>query len=873
MPEYYEQSTEDAIKSLKSSHDGLTGEEAQKRLKEYGYNVIEEEKRAGKIIIFLRQFKSSIVFVLIAAMVISYLIHEEVSVYAIGAIVILNAILGFYQEYKAEVAIAKLKELISLKAKVIREGKEQEIDAHELVPGDIITLETGNKIPADARLIETLNFQTHEGSLTGESTPVRKILEELKAGTPLADRKNMIFAGTTTTAGHAKAIITGTGMTTEIGKIAKMLKEAEPEPTPLQKKLAILSKYLTIVILVLVAIILGAGVVAGKELTEMLMMAIALSVASIPEGLPAVVTTSLGLAVQRMANRNALIRKLPSAETLGACTVICSDKTGTITHNEMTVKKIYVDRDVIEVTGSGYNPDGIMSVKTKDLPLLLEIGVLNNDAKIYEENEHWKILGDPTEACLYVSAKKGGVDLEELHKKMPRIHEIEFTSERKRMTTVHNKNGKKIAYIKGAPEIILGLCNNIIINGRLYHLTKEEKKRILEQNEKFTKQALRVLGFAYKELTAKDKTDKDIEKEMTFVGLQGMIDPARKEARDAIKRCRTAGIKVVMITGDHINTAVAVANDVGIKGKAITGEELDKIKDLEKHVEEIAVYARVNPEHKMRIIDALEAKGHVVAMTGDGVNDAPALKKADIGVAMGITGTDVAKEASQMVLADDNFATIVNAVEEGRTVFDNIKKFVEYLLSSNVGEVFTLFFAIMFNMPLPVLPLQLLWINLLTDGLPAIALSVEPGEEDAMKRPPRRIKEQIVNKYRGTMIFMIGLLMAIATLSVFQWYNPAKDLVKAQTMAFSVLMMLQMFNVLNQKSEEKSLFKVGIFSNKWLVVAILSSIILQLMVIYIPFFDIIFETTPLGLKDWLVVIGASCTVFVFVEIVKMFRKR
>jgi Ca2+-transporting ATPase len=880
---YYDEEIKEVYKELNTSEKGLTTSEAEKRLEKYGQNQLKEKSKVTPLQIFLSQFTSPIIWVLIAAMVISLLIkfiendaEAGVDAAVIGVIVVINAVLGFIQEYKAEKAIEALKKMVSLKATVIRDGEEKEIDAINLVPGDIIILSTGEKIPADARLTEVNNLQTQEAALTGESVPTKKNLKVFKKNTPVADRDNMVFSGTVITNGRGKAVVAETGMLTEIGKIAKLIQEAKPELTPLQKKLKSLGKMLTILVIIISVVVFLTGVLReGAPLAELLetgvikemfFAAVALAVAAIPEGLPAVVTIALALGVQRMVKRHALIRKLPSVETLGSCSVICSDKTGTLTHNEMTVRKLFVNNEVVNVTGAGYEPEGKFSKDTKKFGLLLKVGLLNNDAEHHKEGDKYTIIGDPTEGCLIVSAKKAGLDTNALKKECPRTNEIQFSSERKRMTTVHKIKGKRVAYMKGAPDVILNLCDKILINGKTKRITEQDKKKVLKTNENFSSEALRVLGFAYKELK-KEKKDKDIEKSMVFVGLQGMIDPPRKEVADSVKVCVKAGIKVVMITGDYIGTAKAIANELGIKGKAITGEELDKIKDLERKVESIGIYARVNPEHKMKIVDALKANGHIVAMTGDGVNDAPALKKADIGVAMGITGTDVSKEASDMILTDDNFTSIVNAVEEGRVIFDNIKKFVFYLLSSNMGEVLTIFIGILIGLPLPLLALQILWVNLVTDVFPALALGVDPPEPGIMNMPPRNPKERIVNKKRGWLMLAIGIIMMLGTLGMFRAYDPYDNLRYAQTIAFTVLMMFQMTNVLNARSEDVSLFKVGIFSNKYLIAAITSSILLQFVVIYTPL-SRFFKTVPISLVDWGWVVLVSLTVPLFGEIFK-----
>ena len=703
----HDKKIDDIFRELKTNKEGLTDAEANERLKKYGYNEIKREKKISPIKILLQQFNNVLIYILIAAVIVSIFLNEKEDAIIIGIIVIVNAIIGFRIEYKAEKSIEALKKLASLKATVIRDGHEKDIDSKLLVPGDIVKLETGDKIPADSRLIEIVELKTQEASLTGESSPVKKELKTLPAKTQLADRINMVFSSTIITSGKGKAIVTQTGMQSQIGTIAKLIEEAEAEPTPLQNKLAKLGRRLGAITFVIVLIVFISGILKGEPLLEFFIFSVALAVAAIPEGLPIVVTIGLSIGVQRMIKRNALIRKLPSVETLGSTTVICTDKTGTLTKNEMTVKKIYANGKIIDVSGSGYVKKGEFlinnkKINPKEFQLLLRIGALNNDAAFDKKN----VIGDPTEAALIVSAAKAGIDKDIVQDKFPRKDEIPFTSERKMMTTMHSINGENLAYVKGAPEVVLQKCNFIYENNKIKKLSEKRKNEILEINEQFANNALRVLGFAYK--TVMDKSR--VEKNLIFVGLQGMMDPPRTEVKEAIKKCKLAGIKVVVITGDNEITAKAVAHAIGIEGKSINGRDLDKIKDkeLEKYAEEISIYARVNPIHKNKIVAALKKLGHTVAMTGDGVNDAPALKKADIGISMGITGTDVAKEASDMILTDDNFASIVNAVEEGRGIYDNIKKFVEYLLSSNLGEVLTIFVAIMIGLPLPLIAIMIL---------------------------------------------------------------------------------------------------------------------------------------------------------------------
>ncbi len=870
MP-WFDQSVPAVLRELNTSAErGLSADEANKRLAQYGPNRLEQPHHISILALFAEQFASPIVWILLAALAISGFVGEWADFGVIAAIVILNAVLGCIQEYRAEAAIEALHKMLSLKARVLRDGAVREIDAADVVPGDIIVLETGDKIPADARLIEVTNLATQEAALTGESSPVRKNTETVHDRASVADRHNMAFSGTVITNGHAKAVVVGTGMQTEMGKIAKLIKETEHEPTPLQQKLASLSKVLGVLVILIAAVVFGAGVFYGLPPFDMFLAAVALAVAAIPEGLPAIVTVALAIGVQRMAKRNALVRKLPSVETLGACTVICSDKTGTLTHNEMTVKQVYANHETVAVAGSGYSPEGRFLKDPEHFGMLLKIGALNNNAALEQENGAWKAIGDPTEAALLVSARKAGIDVAELVRKAPRVKEVEFTSERKIMTTVHKVNGKFLVCTKGAPEVLVKLCTRQLVNGKIARFSRADAERALAMGETYAGKALRVLAFAYKELApgSKDK----LEQDLVFAGLQAMIDPPRNEVKEAIDKCKTAGIKVVMITGDHLSTAKAIARELGIEGKAIAGLDLERLADLETHGEDIGVYARVDPAHKIKIVEAFQKRGHVVAMTGDGVNDAPALKAADIGIAMGITGTDVAKEASVMVLADDNFASIVRAVEEGRVIFDNIKKFVNYLLSGNTGEVLTLFTSIILGLPLPLTALMILWVNLVTDGAPALALGVDPPDPDTMRRKPRKREESIINKSRGALIGLVGLLVMLNTLFVFDYFAPDVNLAKAQTAAFTALVLSQLFNAFNQRSETRSLFALGPFKNKWLLLAVGLSVALQAMVMYVPFLSELFGTAPLTLADWGIVAAVSASVLVLGEIVKAFRR-
>jgi len=859
----YQKDVKEVFSGLKSDEHGLSTEQAKRRLKEYGKNEITEGKKITPFQILIAQFKDVLIWILIFAAVVSGVLGEYVDSIVIGIILVLNAILGFVQEYKAEKAIEALRKIASLKAKVMRDGEEVHIDASQLVPGDIIVLETGDKIPADSRLISLSNLETQEAALTGESTPVTKALDALKKCV-VADRINMVFSGTIVTRGRATAVVTDTGMKSEIGKIAKIIQKSKRPLTPLQKKLKHFGKVLTFLILGICVVVFVAGVMRGRDMMEMFLTSVSLAVAAVPEGLPAVVTITLAIGVVKLSKKNALIRKLPSVETLGATTIICTDKTGTLTHNKMTVKKVYVDQEVISVSGEGYAPEGKFAKDSKSLKQLLKIGALCNDAKF----QHKETFGDPTELALIISAAKAGLKREDLEKNTPRVDEIPFDSERKLMSTIHKQNRKKYMLTKGGAEQILDKCTRIMEKGRVRLIKSQDRKRILDMNDKFASEALRVLGFAFKEM------DKKEEKGLVFVGLQAMIDPPRESAKESVKKCQEAGIRVMMITGDHKITAVAIAKEIGITGEVMTGQELIDMKDdeLKRKIETVGIFARVNPEHKSRIVDALKHHGHVVAMTGDGVNDAPALKKADIGISMGIAGTDVAKEASAMILVDDDFTSIVDAVEEGRSIFDNIQKFVEYLLSCNLGEVMVIFFAIMFGWNLPLIAIMILWMNLLTDGMPALALGVEPEEPGIMKRKPRKVKNEIVGKKGFIRMLITGLIMTVGTLSVFMWYNPAENLRLAQTMAFTTLVCFQLFQALNCRSVYNSIFKIGLFRNKWMWGAILASLGLQFAILYTPL-NQIFRVLPIGLAEWGVIIAVSSSVFILREIVKLFSRK
>lgn len=860
----------------KINFKGLTSQEAQKRLLKYGPNVLEEGRRVSPIQIFLNQFQDFMVMVLLAATLISALMGELADALTITVIVILNAILGFVQEYKTEKSLEALKKLAAPSAKVLRDGEEKEVEASQIVIDDVILLGAGDKVPADALLIEAHNLEVDESILTGESVPVHKEAP-LNLNRTAVESRNMVYMGTVVTKGKGKAVVTATGMQTEMGKIAGMMKEIEGEETPLQKRLNKLGKVLVVLALFICGAVTVMGIIRGEPIYYMFLSGVSLAVAAIPEGLPAVVTISLAIGVQRMLKRNALIRKLPAVETLGCTNVICTDKTGTLTENKMTVTKVFCDEEVFDVRGKE-NEELIKkkNISRSALRKMLEIGALCNNVKVKKESikmgrevlEEDKYIGDPTEAAIFSFSLKSGISQDFLSK-IKRIEEIPFDSERKRMTVIVEIDGEKYAYTKGAPDVILELCSFKYVNGKEVPLTPFDKKRALDVNESFGKEALRVLAFAYKKLPSKSPIIAEfVERDLVFVGLEGMIDPPRKEVYDAVLKCKMAGIKPVMVTGDHKVTATAIAKELNIlvEGeRVITGKDLDEMtdKELEKTCTNVSVYARVTPKHKYRIVRALKNRGFTVAMTGDGVNDAPALKEADIGIAMGKGGTEVAKEASSMILLDDNFATIVAAVEEGRIIYDNIRKFIRFLLSCNFGEVLTMFFAALMSLKLPLVPIQILMVNLVTDGLPALALGLDPPEKDIMRMKPRDANESVFSRGLGLRIFIVGVLIGISTVGAYVFALGYAGLEKARTIAFATLVTVEMIHAFECRSERHLIFELGFFTNPYLVLAVLSSFLIFLSTVYIKPLGVIFKTVPLDAYDWLVVVFFSSIEFVF----------
>ncbi|MGG4141933.1 calcium-translocating P-type ATPase, SERCA-type [Paenibacillus algorifonticola] len=872
---------------------GLAAAEAAERLQRDGHNELTEGKRVSPIMLFLNQFKDFMVLVLMGATLISGLLGEYLDAVTIIAIIVINSVLGFVQEFRAEKSLHALKEMSAPSAKVLRGGQMMDIPAKDLVVGDVIMLESGDRIPADVRLLEANSCYTEESALTGESVPVGKHAMAIsEADLPLGDQRNIGFMGTMVTRGTAKGMVIRTGMKTEMGTIAELIQQTESMETPLQHRLEQLGKILIAVAIGLTIIVVVAGILHGQPAYGMFLAGVSLAVAAIPEGLPAIVTIALALGVQRMIKRKAIVRKLPSVETLGCASVICSDKTGTLTQNKMTVTTIWMGGRRLDVTGQGYEPVGAIleggePVDMKhdaSLKRLLQIAALCNNASIYqvepedgrkrssknaeEAKQEWVLNGDPTEGALVVLAAKLGLTAKSLEGLYKREREFPFDSERKLMSVLTAHQGGRVIYAKGAPDVLMHQCSYVLWDGKVVPFTGTLKQKYAEASEEMAQSALRVLGLAYRDLRAADKCNSEAEAEsqLVFVGLTGMIDPPRREAREAIAVCRRAGIKTVMITGDHQLTAEAIAGQLGIMprgGIAMSGKQLESMSDeqLDRLVDNVYVYARVSPEHKLRIVKSLQRQGHVVAMTGDGVNDAPAIKAADIGISMGITGTDVSKEASALILSDDNFASIVSAIEEGRNIYENIRKFIRYLLASNVGEIMTMLLAMMVGLPLPLVPIQILWVNLVTDGLPAMALGVDQAEKDLMSQKPRSAKENIFARRLGWKIISRGLLIGFCTLGAF-WITlieapgSTEHLVKAQTVAFATLVMAQLIHVFDCRSS-RSIFHRNPLQNRYLVLAVLSSLIMMLGVLYIEPLQPIFKTVPLGLREWCLVFVAA----------------
>jgi Ca2+-transporting ATPase len=909
---------EDTLKQLDTKMDsGLSGQTVKERLEKVGFNQLLEKPRASFFALVLNQLKSFVIIILIIASVISALLGDYVEAGAILAIVVLNAVLGVVQESRAEEALAALKKLAAPEAQVMRDGRRVTVPARELVPGDIIFLEAGNYVPADIRLLEAVNLKVEEASLTGESLAVEKdagIVLESKV--PIGDRRNTVFMGTLISYGRGRGVVVSTGMHTQLGLIATMLQAVEEEQTPLQKRLDDLAKILGWATLGICAIVFIVGIIRAhgsiQEIVDMFMIAVSLAIAAVPEGLPAVVTISLALGMREMVKRHALIRRLASVETLGSATIICSDKTGTLTQNEMTVTRLWADGQFVTVSGSGYKPEGEFKINDTTIHLddypaiktVLWVGALNNDAQMDESSDEigektYRIIGDPTEGSLLVAAAKASASYHELMEAYPRVQEVPFDSVRKRMITLHaiNKPHKNdfspfiddrfinqvAVVVKGAPDLIMGLCNKYqALDDHTHDLDAHTRQRILDANDVMTKDALRVLGVAYRIVPALPKKidPGELEQDLIFAGLVGMIDPPRAEVTPALNHAINAGIRTMMITGDFPNTARAIAESIGLLKpgrKVMSGENITQFsdKELQEIVRDTDVFARVSPEHKLRIVDALRSNGEIVAMTGDGVNDAPAIKQADIGVAMGITGTDVAKETADMVLTDDNYASIVSAIEQGRIIYSNIRKFVYFLISCNMAEIMVIFLATLFGWPPPLTAIQLLWLNLITDGAPALALSTEKGDPDIMQQMPRPVKEPIINRYMQVGIVIQTVAITTVTLLAYYIgrYTDPQHIEFAETMAFVTLSCSELLRAYTARSEYYPLLKIGMFRNKFMNYAVLSSLVLIMLVVYVPFLQTIFNTKSLGWVQWsellplLVVpsIAAELTKFIFAK--------
>jgi P-type Ca2+ transporter type 2C len=919
----YRQSVEDVAESLGARvRDGLSDDDARAKLERDGPNELEAEKPVPAWRRFLAQFQDVLVILLLVATTVSaalWIYERETALpyeaLAILAVVLLNATMGYLQESRAEAAVAALRAMSAADATVIRGGERRRVAAREIVSGDVILLEEGDTIPADARLIESTALQTAEAALTGESLPVSKDTAPIADDVALGDRHNMVFSGTAVTYGHGKAIVTATGMRTEMGRIAGLLKATPAETTPLQRELDRTGKVLGVVVIVIAIVMIGTIVIVERvrgfsALVDVLILGVALAVAAVPEGLPAIVTAVLSIGVQRMAGRRAIVRHIAAVETLGSASVIASDKTGTLTKNEMTVRVVVTASGRVTFGGSGYAPEG--EVRSGDgapiedglrieLERALAAADRANNAVVAEHDGRWTVQGDPTEGALLVAARKAGLENDALEARLPRVAEVPFSSERKLMSTVHRdaEKDRLIVFAKGAPDVLLGRCSHEVVADDRRVLTPARRAEILRANESLAGEALRTLGVAARWLPdgasapASGNVDERVEQELVFAGLIGMIDPPRAEARDAVARAKGAGIRAIMITGDHPRTASVIAQELGIStdGRAMTGADLDRLDDeaLARSVAEVSVYARVNPEHKLRLVKALQHGGAIVAMTGDGVNDAPALKTADIGVAMGITGTDVSKEAADIVLADDNFASIVAAVEEGRAIFANIRKFLRYLLSSNIGEVMTMFFGVLLasriglraegtTIALPLLATQILWINLVTDGAPAIALGVDPADDGLMQQPPRPHGESVVTARMWRGILFVGVIMAAGTLLVLDAALPGGfvqgtgDMRYAQSMAFTTLILFQVFNVFNARSDERSAF-TGLFTNRWLWLAVALSVALQFVVLHVPALQQAFGTVGLGAADWGRCVVVASSVLWLRELTKLVARR
>jgi len=897
---------EETFAALGSSSEGLKDAEIERRLSDYGPNEIESTHRVSKLAILWAQIENPLVFVLLAAAAVSIFAGKTADAIVIGVVIVVNSLIGFFQEYRAEEALESLKAQAAPEAEVVRDCSdvnncvEMRIPTREIVPGDIILLDAGSKVPADARLIQAANLEVDEAILTGESVSSRKALAPLSDDNlPTADRTNLVYGGTIVTSGRGRAVVYATGKQTEMGKIATLIQETEKAESPLQKQTVDLGKKLGLLAVGVAVLTIILGLIRALPFQEIFLFALASAVSSIPEGLPAVMSITLAVGVNRMAKRNAIIRRLPAVDTLGAATVICTDKTGTLTTNQMTVQQVMADAKTVHVTGVGFAPQGRFlrdgkpydPTATPDLRLALHIGALCSDARLvrhqHEEGHTWEVRGDPTEGALVVAASKAGHHKEMLSAKFPRIDELPFSSKTKFMATFHQGAEDQVwVFVKGAPETVLEHCPQIRENAKARALEAADREFILTENHRMASEALRVLGLAYQIIepeeveTFKEALEYGYQAGLVFVGLAGMMDPPRPEVPEAVERCKRAGIRVVMATGDHKVTGEAIARQVRIlegDERVLTGPEVQQMSDdaLDAVIEETPVFARVAPEHKHRIVGSLQRLGHVVAMTGDGVNDAPALQAAQIGVAMGITGTDVTKEAAEMVLTDDNFTSIVNAVEEGRVIFQNVRKVIKFLLATNIGEDLTLLSSLVLftSKGLIITPVQILWVNLVTDGILDIALAMEPKDGDVMDQPPRSPEARIITREIWQNIVFVSLFMAAGTLGMFSLANNGGETIHAQTVAFTTLAMFQVFNSLNCRSWDKSVFQLGFFRNRYLIGAITASILLQLAAEHVPFMQTALGTTPLSWQTWGLIVLVSSSIFVADELRKFFQRR
>ncbi|MBN2594705.1 MAG: HAD-IC family P-type ATPase [Sedimentisphaerales bacterium] len=876
--------TDECLDRLNSTEDGLNSDRARRRLEEQGRNTLETEEGVSTLKLLVHQVHNPLIYLLVGAAVLSLLVGKYIDAGVIAGVIVLNSLLGFFQEWRAEGALAALRRMGALRTRVLRNGEPTDIEASEVVGGDVLLLETGDRVAADARLLSADELQVDESALTGESQPVGKQPGQVDEDTPMADRKNMVWMSTNVTGGRGRAVVVHVGMQTQMGQIAGEVRTTTREKTPLQKRMHTLGIVLGLVGIGLAGLVLVLELLRGYSIVEAIMFSVAIAVSAIPEGLPAVISVTLALGVRRMADRHAIIRHMPTVETLGSTTVICSDKTGTITRNQMTVRKLWAGGNIYELTGEGYRPEGTLYTAdcqpVQQLPAaletLLQVGVLNNNAHLHQEGDQWRAEGNPSEAALLTAARKAGLDRDALQRERERLHEVPFSSERKYMATLHQQkdSDKRLAFIKGAPDQLLNFCSQVLIDGRAVDLDAERKQTIENTIGEFATDALRIMAGAFREFPSdKDRiTPDDIEEGLTLVGLWAMIDPPREESIQAVNDAKEAGIHPVMITGDHAATALAIARKVGIAGdgEVLSGKDIDAMDkpDLAGAALKSGVFARVSPAHKLKIMEALREQGHVVAMTGDGVNDAPALKGADIGVAMGGAGTEVAKEAADMVLTDDNFATIIHAVEEGRVIFGNLRRVVYFLVTTNLGEILTMIVALIIGMDLPLTAVMILWVNLATDGACTIPLGVEPKHWDVLKQPPRNPRESILNRVLIRRMALLTPVMAAGTLLLFRMSRP-DGLEHARTVAFTTLAAFQWFQAFNARSHYQSVFSIGVFSNRWLVGGVGLAILLQVFVVHTSLGQTLFGVTALSAIDWLWIVLTSSSIWIADELLKL----